>query len=141
MNKKGNVTEQLQTLISEYDFNIATLSKYLGLSPETITDLSQGNVDVLSDEPFYRFNIFNKIGFLYFGAIEDKDLKLSAFLKVLISNHGLSQKTIAKMAGVEISDIENLISYPPKAITDEVKYKVAVTAMSLRFFLKECEPT
>ena len=141
MNKKENITEQLKTLIGEYGFNIDTLSKYLELSPETIKDLSQGNVDVLPNEPFYRFNIFNKISFLYFSAIEDKDLKLSAFLRVLISHHKLSKKTIAKMAGIEISDIERLISDPPKAVTDEIKYKAAVTVMALRFFLKECEPT
>lgn len=141
MNEKRNVTEQLQALISEYGFNISTLSKYLELSPETINDLSKGNVDILPDESFYRYNIFNKISFLYFSATDDKDLKLIAFLEVLNSHHGLSKKTIAKMAGVEISDIENLISYPPKAVSDEIKYKVAVTVMSLRFFLKECEPT
>ena len=141
MDANENVTEQLQTLISEYDFNIDTLSKYLGLSKESIKELSQGNVDILPDQPFYRFNIFNKISFLYFSAIDDKDFKLSVFLEVLISHHGLSKKTIAKMAGVETRDIERLISYPPKAVTDEIKYKVAVTVMALRFFLKECEPT
>lgn len=141
MDEKKNVTEQLQTLICEYDFNIDTLSKYLGLSKESIKELSQGNVDILPDQPFYRFNIFNKISFLYFSAIDDKDFKLSAFLEVLISHHGLSQKTVAKMAGVETSDVEKLISYPPKAVTDEIKYKVAVAVMALRFFLKECEPT
>lgn len=141
MDEKENVTEQLQKLISEYDFNVDTLSKYLGLSAEIIKDLSQGNVDVLPDQPFYRFELFNKLCFLYSCAVEDKDLKLSAFLEVLISHHGLSKKTVAKMAGVETSDIENLISYPTKAVPEGIKYKVAVTVMALRFFLKECEPT
>lgn len=140
MDKKENVTEQLQKLISEYDFNVDTLSKYLGLSIDIIKGLSQGKVDILPDLPFYRFEIFNRISFLYFSAIEDKDLKLRAFLEVLISHHGLSKKTIAKMAGVETSNIERLLSYPPKAVTDEIKYKVAITVMALRFFLKECEP-
>ena len=131
---------QLQKLISEYGFNVDTLSKYLGLSKEIIKELSQGNVDILSDEPFYRFQLFNKITFLYLSATDDKDLKLSAFLEVLISYHGLSKKTIAKMSGVEISDIEKILSNPQKRVSEETKYKVAVTVMSLRFFLKYCEP-
>ena len=72
-------------------------------------------------------------GFLYLSAIEDKDLKLSAFLDVIILHHGLSKKTIAKMAGIETSDVEKLISYPSGAVIDEIKYKVAVTVMALRF--------
>lgn len=88
----------------------------------------------------YRFRLFNKISFLYLSATEDKDLKLCAFLQVLISHHGLSKKTIAKMAGVDKSDIEKMLSNPPRKVSEEIKYKVAVTVMSLRFFLKECEP-
>ena len=42
-----------------------------------------------------------EVGFLYFGAIEDKDKQLSGFLEVLVSYHGISKLTIAKMAGVE----------------------------------------
>lgn len=44
------------------------------------------------------------------------------------------------MADVEIKDIEKFLSYPPQKITAEVKYKIAVTVMALRFFLKDCEP-
>ena len=68
-----------------------------------------------------------------------RDLKLRAFLQVLISEHKLSKQTIAKMADVEIKDIEKFLSYPPQKIAAEVKYKIAVTVMALRFFLKDCE--
>ena len=139
MDEKENVTEQLQKLISEYGFSIDTLVKYLELSTETVKVLAQGNVDILPDKGFYRFDIFNKISFLYLSATDDKDFKLSAFLEVLISHHKLSKATIAKMAGVDIADIERLLSYPNKDVAMEIKYKVAVTVMSLRFFLKECE--
>lgn len=93
----------------------------------------------MPDEPTYRFQIFNKIMFLYASATKDKDLKLRAFLQVLISEHKLSKQTIAKMADVEIKDIEKFLSYPPQKIAAEVKYKIAVTVMALRFFLKDCE--
>jgi hypothetical protein len=85
--------------------------------------------------------LFNKIAFLYASATKDKDLKLSAFLEVLISYHGLSQKTIAKMADVETSDIERILSNSSQKMSEEAKYKIAVTVMALRFFLKDCEPT
>lgn len=139
MDKKNTISEQLKELLNTYDFNINTLSKYLQLSIEQIKNLSEGNIDFLPEEPTYRFNLFNKISFLYFSAVEDKDLKLCAFLKVLISYHGLSKKTIAKMADVNESDIAKILSNPQKKVSEEIKYKIAVTVMSLRFFLKDCE--
>lgn len=140
MNEKDNVTEQLKELMEAYDFNVDTLSKYLGLPADKVRILSQGDISFLPEDNMYRFRLFNKISFLYLSATEDKDLKLCAFLQVLISHHGLSKKTIAKMAGVDKSDIEKILSNPPRKVSEEIKYKVAVTVMSLRFFLKECEP-
>ncbi len=139
MNKKDNVTEQLTELIDTYEFSLDTLSKYLQLSVEQIKKLSEGDVRFLPEENMYRFNLFNKISFLYLSAMDDKDFKLSAFLDVLVSYHGLSKQTIAKMAGVEVKDIEKMLSNPPEKVLEDIKYKVAVTVMSLRFFLKDCE--
>lgn len=139
MNENKNVTERLNELLTVYDFNKKTLSKYLELPVNHIECLAQGNMEFLSNEPSERFRLFNKILFLYASATEDKDLKLSAFLKVLISYHGLSQKTIAKMAGVETNSIGKFLSDPPKHVSEEEKYKIAVTVMALRFFLKDCE--
>ena len=139
MNQKDNVTEQLKDLLDTYEFGMATLSKYLQLPAEQIKRLSEGDASFLSDENMYRFNLFNKISFLYFSAIEDKDLKLSAFLEVLVSYHGLSKQALAKMAGVEVKDIEKMLSNPPEKVPEDIKYKIAVTVMALRFFLKDCE--
>ena len=140
MNEKDNVTEQLKELITVYGFNKNTLSQYLDLPLNSIDDLSNGNINFLPDDCTYRFKLFNKISFLYLSAIDDKDLKLTAFLQVLLSHHGLSKKTVAAMAGVETKDIEKLLSSPPQKVYEEIKYKIAVTVMSLRFFLKDCEP-
>ena len=140
MDEKDNVTEQLKELMEAYDFNVDTLSKYLGLPTDKVKILSQGDISFLPEDNMYRFRLFNKISFLYLSATENKDLKLCAFLQVLISHHGLSKKAIAKMAGVEVKDIEKILSSPPKKVSEEIKYKIAVTVMSLRFFLKDCEP-
>lgn len=139
MNQKDNVTEELKELLETYEFSMETLSKYLQLPEEQIRELSKGNIGFLPEEPRYRLNIFNKISFLYLSAAEEKDLKLCAFLKVLISKHGLTKRAIAKMAGVEVKDIERMLSNPPKKVSEDIKYKVAVTVMALRFFLKDCE--
>ena len=48
-------------------------------------------------------------------------------------------RRIAKMAGVEENDIDRLLANPPEKIEIEVKYKIAVTVMELRFWLKDCE--
>lgn len=140
MDEKNNVTEQLKELITIHGFNKNTLSQYLDLPLNSIDDLSNGNINFLPDDCTYRFKLFNKISFLYLSAIDDKDLKLTAFLQVLLSHHGLSKKTVAAMAGVETKDIEKLLSSPPQKVSEEIKYKIAVTVMSLRFFLKDCEP-
>lgn len=130
---------QLKTLLRDYNFNIKTLSSYLSLDERKIAQLSEGDVDCLPDDNLYRFRLFNKISFLYNSAAEEKDLKLSAFLQVLISSHGISKDTIAKMAGVAKKEVEAALAYPMKPVSDEAKYKIAVTVMALRYFLKDCE--
>ena len=57
---------------------------------------------------------------------------------MLVSYHGISKLTIAKMADVEEQDIDRLLANPEK-VEIEVKYKIAVTVMELRFWLKDCE--
>lgn len=136
----ADISEMLKTLFDLYDFNKNTLSKYLGISVEQIEGIAQGNTDCLPKEPALHNQILTKIAFLYFSPIQDEDLKLSGFLEVLISYHNLSKGTIAKMAGVEVSEIEKLLSDPPQKVGIETKYKIATNIMALRFFLKECEP-
>lgn len=140
MEEKDNVTEQLKELISVYDFNKNTLSRYLDLPLNQVECIAEGNIDFLPDEPLYRFQLFNKIAFLYLCATEDKDLKSSGFLEVLISYHGLSKTTIAKMAGVKIEDVERVLINSSNEVPEDAKYRIAVTSMALRFFLKDCEP-
>ena len=41
---------------------------------------------------------------------------LSGFLEVLVSYHGISKLTIAKMAGVEENDIDRLLANPPEKV-------------------------
>ena len=126
MNQRENVTEQLKELLDMYEFSMDTLSKYLQLPVEQIRKLSEGDVGFLPEDPIYRFNIFNKITFLYLSAVEDKDLKLCAFLKVLVSYHGLSKRAVAKMAGVEVKDIERMLSNPPKKVPEDIKPKTRI---------------
>lgn len=126
MNQRENVTEQLKELLDMYEFSMDTLSKYLRLPVERIRKLSEGDVGFLPEDPIYRFNIFNKITFLYLSAVEDKDLKLCAFLKVLVSYHGLSKRAVAKMAGVEVKNIERMLSNPPKKVPEDIKPKTRI---------------
>ncbi len=140
MNQQNNGTKLLHELITTYHFSTNTLSRYLQIPISQVERLSQGDSGFLPEDPAARFKVFSKILFLHASAADDKDLKLCAFLKVLISYHGLSLETIAKMAGVEVHALHDLLSSPPKPVSEEVKYKVAVTVMALRFFLKDCEP-
>lgn len=139
MNKDIDITEQLKCLIEDYNFNIETLSKYLELDDNQINLLANGVVNFLPNDNEYRFNLFNKISFLYCSAIDEKDFKLDAFLKVLLSYHNISKKTISKMSGVDIKEIDKFLSLNKGKISVEDKYKLAITIMSLRFFLKDIE--
>ena len=129
MIKTKNISEMLTSLNEEYRFNKNTLSKYLEITEETIDGVVMGNVECLPDDPALRLKILSKAGFLYFGAIEDKDRQLSGFLEVLVSYYGISKLTIAKMADVEEQDIDRLLANPPEKVEIEVKYKIAVTVM------------
>ena len=139
MNKDIDITKQLKCLIDDYDFNIETLSKYLKLDNNQIKLLASGDINFLPNDNQYRFNLFNKISFLYSSTIEEKDFKLDAFLKVLLSYHNISKKTISKMSGVDIKEIDKFLSLKKSKISVEDKYKLAITTMSLRFFLKDVE--
>ena len=57
-----------------------------------------------------------------------------------MSYHHLSKVTIAKMAKVKVGDIEKMVEGFADEVDTEAKYKITTTVMSLRFFLKECEP-
>lgn len=139
MNKDIDVSEQLKNLINDFEFNINTLSEYLGLNNEQILMLANGDTSFLPNDNKYRFNLFNKIEFLYYSAIDENDFKLDAFLKVLLSYHNISKKTISKISGVDIKVIDKFLSLKNSKISIEDKYKLAVTVMSLRFFLKDNE--
>ena len=139
MNRDIDITEQLKCLIEDYGFNVETLSKYLKLDDNQINLLANGDVNFLPNDNEYRFNLFNKISFLYCSAINEKDVKLDAFLKVLLSYHNISKKTISKMSGVDIKEIDKFLSSKKSKISVEDKYKLAITTMSLRFFLKDIE--
>ena len=139
MNRDIDITEQLKCLIEDYGFNVETLSKYLKLDDNQINLLANGDVNFLPNDNEYRINLFNKISFLYCSAIDEKDVKLDAFLKVLLSYHNISKKTISKMSGVDIKEIDKFLSLNKSKISAQDKYKLAITIMSLRFFLKDIE--
>lgn len=115
------------------------MSKYLELDNNQLNLLANGDINSLPDDNEYRLNLFNKINFLYFCAIDEKDFKLDAFLKVILSYHNISKKTISKMSGVDIKEIDKFLSLNKSKISAQDKYKLAITTMSLRFFLKDIE--
>lgn len=92
----ANISEQLKELIEEYKFNIETLSKYLKLDIDKIELLKNGDMSFLPDDNKYRTDLLNKICFLYFSTKDDEDVKLDAFLKILLSYHKISKKQFQK---------------------------------------------
>ena len=132
-----DVAGKVTALLEKYEFDASTLARYLGLSLEQVNDFAHGKMECLLEQR----NVLEKIMFLYAVTSEDADLKASAFLEVLVSCHHLSPTAIAKMASVDVGDIEKMLSGVSAEVAIHSKYKIAVTAMALRFFLKDCEPT
>lgn len=132
-----DVAGKVTALLEKYEFDASTLARYLGLSLEQVNDIARGKMECLLEQR----KVLDKIMFLYAVTCEDADLKASAFLEVLVSCHHLSPTAIAKMAGVDVGDIEKMLSGVSAEVAIHSKYKIAVTAMALRFFLKDCEPT
>ena len=54
-------------------------------------------------------------------------------------NQSMNSGNMSAMADVEEQDIDRLLANPPEKVEIEVKYKIAVTVMELRFWLKDCE--
>lgn len=133
-----DISQVLKELLEYYSFNEETLAKYLSLDMKHIQEILRGNFEALPYNNIQKFEIYNKIMFLSLIPKDSKDIRLSAFLEVLISHHKLSTKTIANMSDVKISDIDNILKNP-EGVSIDIKYKVAITVMSLRFFLKESE--
>ncbi|WP_195267975.1 HTH domain-containing protein [Eubacterium sp. 1001713B170207_170306_E7] len=131
------IADWLKALIMDYGLSLEMLSNYLSLTREQIIWLSDGKLEFLSDENLDKGRLFDKTAALYLSATEDKDLKLAGFLDVLITHYHLSQETIAKMAGVEEREVGHLLQNRPGLISENAKYRIAVTVMSLRFLLKD----
>lgn len=119
------IKKQLSELISVYDVDIDTLSAYLELPAEQVRSLS------LPEEPIHDFSVFDKIKFLYTSVTDRKNRRLRNLLQKLLSKDKLSRQEITAMAGVEIGDIEKILSNDSEEIPVTVKYKVAVTVYGI----------
>ena len=130
----------MRDLLEEYHFNVETLAKYLSISVESVYYLANGKTGMLSTDPQKGIRIVNKIMFLDTITSDEADMRVQAYLDTLLSYHKLSKETIAKMAGIQIADIDIFLSNKCEKMNAEIKYKIASVTMALRFFLKDNEP-
>ncbi|WP_459481559.1 HTH domain-containing protein [Clostridium saccharoperbutylacetonicum] len=130
-----DVMDTLQLLIEKYKFNIDTLSKLLDVKKDVI--LSKDEKKLFEASKDYS-KMSNLIFMLELSGKDDADLKIGAFLQVLLDYHNISAETIALMSGVSKKEVNDLIENP-KIVSLESKYKISKTVMALRFFFKELE--
>ena len=129
---------KLKILINEYYFTQETLLEYLGLSKKQLNRILNEN-KIFENNKSKMFMVQDKIDLLYYSTIMDANIELQSFLNVLIVHHGISIKSIAKIAGVSQQDVECCLKYEFNEVSCDVKYKIAIAAMRLRFLFKECE--
>ena len=60
-------------------------------------------------------------------------------LKELLDMYEISMDTLSKYLQLPVEQIRKLSEGDVGFLPEDIKYKVAVTVMSLRFFLKDCE--
>lgn len=133
---KKDVMETLQLLFEKYKFNLDLLSRLLNIEKEII--LSKDEKKLYENSKDFS-KMSNLIFMIEIIGKDDADLKIGAFLQVLLDYHGVSAETIALMSGVSENEVVDLVDNP-KSVSLESKYKIAKTVMSLRFFMKELEP-
>jgi hypothetical protein len=130
-----DVMDTLQLLIEKYKFNIDTLSKLLDVKKDVILSKDEKKLFEASKD-FSKMS--NLIFMLELSGKDDADLKIGAFLQVLLDYHNISAETIALMSGVSKKEVNDLIENS-KIVSLESKYKISKTVMALRFFFKELE--
>ena len=130
------VMETLQLLIEKYKFNVDTLSKLLDVKKDVI--LSKDEKMLFENSKNFG-KMSDLIMMLELIGRNNADLKIGAFLQVLLEYHNLSAETIALMSGVSEKEVNDLVENA-ELVSLESKYKISKTVMSLRFFLKELEP-
>lgn len=97
-----DVAGKVTALLEKYEFDGSTLARYLGLSLKQVNDIAHGKMGSLLE----RRKVLDKIMFLHAVTSEGADLKAGAFLEVLVSCCYLSPTAIAKMASVEVGNVE-----------------------------------
>lgn len=131
----NDVIQSLKNLVDTYKFNVDTLSKFLKVDKQTLLSFGE---EIFTNRNDWN-DICNKIQFLELCGTDEADLKISAFLQVLIDYHNISLETIALMSRVSENDVKTFLENS-QYISLENRYKIAKTTMGLRFFLKESEP-
>ena len=130
-----DVMEALQLLIEKYKFNIDTLSKLLDVKKDVI--LSKDEKKLFENSKNFG-KMSDLIMMLELIGRDNADLKIGAFLQVLLEYHNISAETIALMSRVSEKEVNDLVENP-ELVSLESKYKISKTVMSLRFFLKGLE--
>ena len=101
------VMETLQLLIEKYKFNVETLSKLLDVKKDVI--LSKDEKTLFENSKNFD-KISDLIMMLELIGRDNADLKIRAFLQVLLEYHNLSTETIALMSGVNEKEKNGILT-------------------------------
>lgn len=133
----------IQILMQDYGFPEEVLARHFRLTAEQLEQLLSGDPDGLPGDPAERYRAQSRISLLYFGVCESREQKLSGYLEVLLSYHGLSRETVARAAQVPSEAVERGLwtrRRCPSSIR-RCRYRLAAAVMVLRFLFREDEPT
>ena len=100
--------------------------------------VDENNIEIPTE--FEKYSSFtNLILMLYTISEHEPDLRVRAFLKVLIDVHKISIDTIAKFAKIPKQYVLDFIN-DSEEVPTEIKYKISSVVMVLRLIFKNVEP-
>ena len=134
-----NPARMLATLITGYGIPAEALAPVLGMTAEAVEAVREGNAYALPEDEDARFSVLCKLGMLCMIPGENPDLKVGAFLRVLLELHKLSPAGVARLAGLTEAELAAFLE-APASVPLEKRYRLASAVMTLRYLFKDAEP-
>ena len=126
------IKEIINKLIEDYSMSTECLSYLLKVK------VDENSIEIPTE--LEKYNSFtNLILMLYTISEHEPDLRVRAFLKVLIDVHKISIDTIAKFAKIPKQYVLDFIN-DSEEVPTEIKYKISSVVMVLRLIFKNVEP-
>ena len=135
---KDKAVKMMDELIEEYRMSEKSLSRVLGVDKRIIENRHKASF-TLPDSPDKYRSFLNRLLMLRFLPDDSPDLRVRAFLEVLLREHRMSAASVARISGLTEQDVLAFLRQD-EGVSAETKYRIASAVMVLRFLFQAAEP-